>query len=142
MGDEEADWDVSGDINWDDWGDDEGGSVLGGPCVDLFSPTSYDNAALALEAMKASGFDFLRLARSHQCDQYGCIRLINYVRRKVCLCSLLACLVPHRLTRMSVHRCLLNLNGDTSPSQRTTLQKSSTSPCSKTMDSCNLVSSV
>lgn len=84
MGDEEATWDVSADVNWDDWGDDNGdGSSAGGPCIDLFNNTPYDSPKFAIDTMREAGFDLLDVARTHGCDQYGCIRMINYIRKKV-----------------------------------------------------------
>ena len=81
----DAAWDVSGDVNWDDWTDAEGVTALE-PCVDLLAPDTHAGHAspqAALEAARAGGIDVLGIARQHGCDQYGCIRLVNYLRKKV-----------------------------------------------------------
>eukprot|EP00038_Savillea_parva_P026791 m.56237 g.56237 ORF g.56237 m.56237 type:complete len:538 (-) comp7662_c0_seq2:158-1771(-) len=81
----DAAWDVSGDVNWDDWTDAEGVTALE-PCADLLAPDTHAGHAspqAALEAARAGGIDVLGIARQHGCDQYGCIRLVNYLRKKI-----------------------------------------------------------
>jgi protein arginine N-methyltransferase 3 len=80
---EEEEEEEEGEEGWDDWcsdGDDAGGWLL---C--LFCSTRFDADSSLLEHCAAEHrFDFHRIVKELGLDFYGCIKLINFVRSKVC----------------------------------------------------------
>ncbi|KAJ3218861.1 Protein arginine N-methyltransferase 3 [Dinochytrium kinnereticum] len=65
-----------GEETWDDWEEEENETI----CP---SCTYSCNAKKMLEHWVAShGFDFWKFKRDHALDFYGCVRAINFIRRK------------------------------------------------------------
>ena len=68
---------------WDSWVEDGDGET-GVEAVDLFSKATFKTAQLALDhAKEHHGVDVLKYASEHHLDQYGCIRLVNFIRKEV-----------------------------------------------------------
>jgi protein arginine N-methyltransferase 3 len=71
------------DAEWDEWGEDELGGQAG-PAVDPFTGSTFPSAIECLQHMATvHGVDIVALATARGMDQYGCIRLINFLRKKV-----------------------------------------------------------
>lgn len=122
------------DAEWDEWGADEEGG-LPGPAVDPFTGEKFSSASECLQHMAtAHQVDVVALGAARGHDQYGCIRLINYLRKKV---RPDAALEPqHTVHHHALNQCLLKYMSERARKERQTRATCNGQTCGRHCPSC------
>lgn len=87
-GGSDSSFDEADDQDWADWVDDEG-NAEGQATRALFADTSrvLPTPKAALDDARAKGCDFEQVVKRCQLDALQVIRLVNYIRKAVCIAS-------------------------------------------------------